>query len=642
MNDRLHPFLLLLTLLDLGFVHATGSVTATALLPMWPLALVSPWLRRLQRHRWYRATWNTTVLVVFALLVHHALTAGLLHMLEDGLVLAVLCQVHLLNNIGERQRPDLTFFNSFLIAFVAVFFAPDAWWSLLFAAHTVVFVPALQVYALTRGGAAVDRTLARSLLRDSLPRIAAVGVLTALVFVFWPRDFDRRGLLEARLMFGRAGTGIAERIDITDNQRSRQDDAIALRVTPIAARSGSEQPATTPTHWRAAAFVRFDGRQWHAQDEGSFGSRFLTDPRWRSGPGGRWHRPAQTAPHTRLEVLQFDRRSERLLLPLAAVAVDPLDLRRCMLEPQSFGGFATLPPAETTRGPLHYVVALAPPRTTHALGPLAQRRLTELPRGRVPRVAFDLARRLRAELPNQAGRLAIAATFATWLQEHRRYQLPGEAGFADDFGEFLLGTSAGHCEYFATALALLLRIEDVPCRLVGGYLLHEGADGDRALVARERDAHAWVEVLAEDGSWHTVDPTPPRRSSDGAGDAIGWFGEFAAALQTLWHDVTGFDAATRRRLANYLLELPTHHPFLVLLLALAAIAAAVVIRRRRQRRSPEVDAFERAVRRAGLTRAAGETPRELLARAATLDLDEPVLTRLRRSAAEHERQRYGR
>ena len=65
------------------------------------------------------------------LLVHHATTTGLLHMLEDGLMLAILCQVHLLNNIGQRQRPDLTFFNSFLIVFVTSFFAPDLWWSIL-------------------------------------------------------------------------------------------------------------------------------------------------------------------------------------------------------------------------------------------------------------------------------------------------------------------------------------------------------------------------------------------------------------------------------------------------------------------------------------------------------------------------------
>src|SRR5690606_31665075 len=107
MRDRLHPFLLLLTLLDLAFVHATDVVSGATLAPLWVFAAASGRLRRLQRFVTYRVLWNSGVLLVFALLVQHATTTGLLHMLEDGLLLAVLCQVHLLNNVGERQRPDL-------------------------------------------------------------------------------------------------------------------------------------------------------------------------------------------------------------------------------------------------------------------------------------------------------------------------------------------------------------------------------------------------------------------------------------------------------------------------------------------------------------------------------------------------------
>ena len=135
MPDCLHPLLLLLTLLDLGFVQATDIVSFQGLLPLWLLAAGSPWLRSLQRFLSYRIAWNLGVLVVFSLLVRHATTTGLLHMLEDGLLLAVLCQVHLLNNVGERQRPDLIFFNSFLITFVTSFFAPDLSWSVLFVRY---------------------------------------------------------------------------------------------------------------------------------------------------------------------------------------------------------------------------------------------------------------------------------------------------------------------------------------------------------------------------------------------------------------------------------------------------------------------------------------------------------------------------
>ena len=170
MTDRLFPFLLLLTLLDLAFVQATAVVPSVDLLPLWLLGAAAPWLRRLQRHLLYRMAWNGGVLLVFALLVRHATTTGLLHMLEDGLVLAVLCQVHLLNNVGEKQRPDLIFFNSFLIAFVTSFFAPDLWWSLLFVLHALALVPSLEVYGLVRAGRELDpAALTGFLLWGSVP-----------------------------------------------------------------------------------------------------------------------------------------------------------------------------------------------------------------------------------------------------------------------------------------------------------------------------------------------------------------------------------------------------------------------------------------------------------------------------------------
>ena len=69
MSDRLHPLLVVLAALDLGFVHATGAVSTALLAPLWGLTLAAPVLRRLQRHALYRAGWNLGVLVVFGLLV---------------------------------------------------------------------------------------------------------------------------------------------------------------------------------------------------------------------------------------------------------------------------------------------------------------------------------------------------------------------------------------------------------------------------------------------------------------------------------------------------------------------------------------------------------------------------------------------
>jgi len=63
----------------------------------------------------------------------------------------------------------------------------------------------------------------------------------------------------------------------------------------------------------------------------------------------------------------------------------------------------------------------------------------------------------------------------------------------------------GHCEYFATASALLLRKAGVPTRYAIGYSVQEGKG--KKFVVRERHAHAWT-LVWNDGSWHDFDTTP--------------------------------------------------------------------------------------------------------------------------------------
>ncbi len=66
----------------------------------------------------------------------------------------------------------------------------------------------------------------------------------------------------------------------------------------------------------------------------------------------------------------------------------------------------------------------------------------------------------------------------------------------------------GHCELFATALALLARSQGIPARVVSGYRVSEINPVSGLAVVRERNAHTWVEAWV-DGRWDTWDPTPP-------------------------------------------------------------------------------------------------------------------------------------
>lgn len=644
MPDCLHPLLLLLTLLDLGFVQATDVVSVTGLLPLWLLAAASPWLRSLQRFLSYRIAWNVGVLLVFTLLVRHASTTGLLHMLEDGLLLAVLCQVHLLNNVGERQRPDLVFFNSFLIAFVTSFFAPDLWWSLLFVAHAIALVPALQVNVLARRGCEVTRPLMLAILRDSLPRTAAIGAATAFVFVLCPRDFRRPGWLGDALALGtQLEAGLGEQIRLDNERPTHLGNEIVLRIEP-----DSGEPESVPHHWRGTAFSIFEGNAWQPQDALRFGSPFSTDPIWETKPDGSWRRSMRPQPGL-LRVRLYDTACKRVPSPLTACALELADTGGLLLAPKPYGVFGFLRVDDAPQNSLDYTIRLSAVAGRMTVTPRAREHFLELTALAVPQVAKSLAQQLRDQLPVESDPATIARHSARWLQEQRRYLLPGEPGFARNVDEFLLGSGGGHCEYFATALALVLRLQGVPCRLVGGYLAHEWDPATHSVIARARDAHAWVEALLPDGSWLTLDATP-------ASDVMGtrsatptWWSSTREQLEGMWNAVVSFDGKKRTELVDTVLNLPARLFATVRDFPLATgaivLAMGLLVRARRRKRQtlPAIVDLLHAAQTCGLQLRAGETPRELLLRAAAHqdpEIPPARLAALEKAALQHEASRY--
>lgn len=77
----------------------------------------------------------------------------------------------------------------------------------------------------------------------------------------------------------------------------------------------------------------------------------------------------------------------------------------------------------------------------------------------------------------------------------------------DPVSWFLLEQPDAHCEFFASGVAVLLRLGGVPCRYVTGFVVHEENRFSREWIARNRDAHAWVEAWDRDRGWVTVEAT---------------------------------------------------------------------------------------------------------------------------------------
>ena len=73
---------------------------------------------------------------------------------------------------------------------------------------------------------------------------------------------------------------------------------------------------------------------------------------------------------------------------------------------------------------------------------------------------------------------------------------------------FLFNRKEGHCEYFASAMVLMLRASGIPARLVNGFLRGEWNQVGEYLLVRRSHAHSWVEALLDDQGWVVFDPTP--------------------------------------------------------------------------------------------------------------------------------------
>jgi hypothetical protein len=162
------------------------------------------------------------------------------------------------------------------------------------------------------------------------------------------------------------------------------------------------------------------------------------------------------------------------------------------------------------------------------------------------------------------GRLAsLAATFAPpgasdgdviaavtrALRDKHGYTLepaPPPAG-VDPVESFLLGQRAGHCELFASAAVLLLRLRGVPARYVTGFRGGEWNGVGAYVAVRDDRAHAWAEAFLPDRGWIRVDATPPGPQPARAGHVS----EVLDALDYFWNRwVVGYDLGRQLELAR--------------------------------------------------------------------------------------------
>lgn len=138
---------------------------------------------------------------------------------------------------------------------------------------------------------------------------------------------------------------------------------------------------------------------------------------------------------------------------------------------------------------------------------------------------------------NRTNRYDKAKAVEQYLQNNFGYTLDLRVGGDEPLADFLFNVKEGHCEYFASAMAMMLRTQGIATRVVNGFQQGEYNETAEVFVVKQKDAHSWVEVyFPETNAWIPFDPTPfaGQTSAGNYGGTFGSLTKYLEALETYW------------------------------------------------------------------------------------------------------------
>jgi transglutaminase-like putative cysteine protease len=433
--------------------------------------------------------------------------------------------------------------------------------------------------------------------------------------------------------------GFSDVVDL--RARGHLSDDIAFRVR-----------SSQASLWRAEVFDTFDGSKWTIGDPSTTVLPSL-------GDGGEASMPppadgsvlVPTVPLTQTfyiespqpNVLFAAYRPAQIYFPAGGLRTDGYDSVRS--------------PIYLDTGMVYSVVSNVPitdPRTLRSAEPL--RVSTDDPdlqlSSTMPRRVAGLAAQITAGRSTEYDKVIAVQD---WIAANTQYDLnvARDPAGVDTVDRFLFVTHRGFCEQIASAMAVLLRTQGIPTRLVTGYGPGTWNPFTGYYEVKQSDAHAWLEVYYPSIGWVPYDPTfgVPEASGSGAHfvtpQVLAAIGNFVrrivpapvktAATATVREIGRGAGWAWRHRMPAAAV--------------LTATAAAVVLKRRRKRGRvpPEVGAgiafneLVAALSEAGHPRDPHRTPSEYLLRVqADRGLAPDVVEAAELVVRTFERERFGR
>ncbi|PWT97012.1 MAG: hypothetical protein C5B51_32205 [Terriglobia bacterium] len=299
--------------------------------------------------------------------------------------------------------------------------------------------------------------------------------------------------------------------------------------------------------WRGSALTEFDGKRWSNPDP--------QEQRIAVENGYVDLRPAGPLPSGRRLNYHVDLNAvDTNALFLAGTPVRLDHLRQEFVIRNDTGSYrmGRLPPQNA--GYDAYSLLEDPPENAPAADPYTvmalerRQRYVQLPRldPRIPELARAMAGSARTDLQRaRAVELHLRRDYGYTLE------LPSRE-VADPLADFLFVRKKGYCEYFASAMTVMLRTLGIPARLATGFQSGIYNPISDLWLIRASDAHTWVEAWIPGHGWATFDPTPP--------DITGFslltkLSLYVDAAQTFWQEwVVSYDLGHQGTL-SYRLEM---------------------------------------------------------------------------------------
>ncbi len=336
--------------------------------------------------------------------------------------------------------------------------------------------------------------------------------------------------------------GFSDKVTLGDIGQLKRNDEIVMHVRVEDANSAS----MAGLRWRGVALDEFTGRGWGK----SIDARRFEDKTDERG----FFKLGTTADVTRLATQTFFLEPIDTPVLFGAPRIVAVQGSLPFVRIDSEGSIQTRPHDDEKVVYKVYSDIAAPGATVLRSDPLdylvSAARYLQVPGNLDPRIAA-LAKSVTAQSGSRTG-YDKARAIESYLRDNYEYSLDLKAGGPDPLADFLFHVRSGHCEYFSTAMAVMLRTQGIASRVVNGFLPGEYNEAAGAYTVRQSDAHSWVETyFPQTNSWVTFDPTPPAgRTARVRTGLAAQLSKYSEALELMWFQyVVGYDKREQHSLA---------------------------------------------------------------------------------------------